>query len=299
MTASADQTVGSYRIPYPACDEYLKDLNGLFANTCPDNPTGISALDAAIGGGLGDELMVVGGIPGIGKTDFAVNLALAFAKQRPVLFASCELGTRQIITRALVRMSTATAMPITERTIRETTANKMATTSGTLAAAVEQLNQVSANLIIIDNAIKDGDGYEEITVEHLHSLMHRCRQANGVAPAVIIDYLQQLGSETSTGSGTETLDHIAKCLALMAHTEYAPVVALSSLTKDGTFRGSSHIEHAADCCVHLVLENKTASALDEMCQPTRSLLAKFTKNRNGMAGINVRLSYTPEYHLFG
>jgi KaiC/GvpD/RAD55 family RecA-like ATPase len=90
--------------------------------------TGLSGLDAALGGGFaspqlggGGRLIVVAGRPGQGKTAFAVSLATRAAMQgRQSLYFSLEMGPQQMSKRALAAMDYHLCMewggtPITSR----------------------------------------------------------------------------------------------------------------------------------------------------------------------------------------
>jgi len=64
-------------------------------------PTGYAALDRIIGGLREEELIVIAGRPGMGKSALAENIAEHVAKQGPVLFCSLEMSARQIAARSL------------------------------------------------------------------------------------------------------------------------------------------------------------------------------------------------------
>jgi len=63
--------------------------------------TGFDPLDAALGGGVGvQDLVIVGGRPGVGKTVVALQWARWMAMQgRPVVFACYEHGERALLAR--------------------------------------------------------------------------------------------------------------------------------------------------------------------------------------------------------
>ena len=80
--------------PLTSCNEMLEDLDALLAAQQPPCSTGIAPLDEVLNGGLNDELIVIGGVPGAGKTDLAINITAAIAQLRPVIYVSFELSKK-------------------------------------------------------------------------------------------------------------------------------------------------------------------------------------------------------------
>ena len=78
-------------------DEYqnsTSELSGI--------PTGYSAFDQMTGGLHGSDLMILAARPAMGKTAFALNLAISVAKQnKHVLVYSLEMGNEQLFDRIL------------------------------------------------------------------------------------------------------------------------------------------------------------------------------------------------------
>ena len=68
---------------------FEKKLSGDFSTK--SIPTGFSKLDKISGGFYPGELIVFGGRPGMGTTQFMVNLALNISKVNPVLFFTYDL----------------------------------------------------------------------------------------------------------------------------------------------------------------------------------------------------------------
>ena len=82
-------------------NSYLSEMDS--GNGQNSLPTGFGELDSLLGGGLQRRGMtVIFGIPGVGKTSFALNLALNIAATRAgVYFVSSEMPKEWIIRRAL------------------------------------------------------------------------------------------------------------------------------------------------------------------------------------------------------
>ena len=63
--------------------------------------TGFNELDGLAGGLRPGEVVILGGRPGMGKTSFALDIAIHAAKTMPVKFFSMEMAKRQMIPKAL------------------------------------------------------------------------------------------------------------------------------------------------------------------------------------------------------
>jgi replicative DNA helicase len=280
--------------PLISCNQLLDGLADILSSQSPPCSTGIAPLDAALSGGIRDQLVIVGGLPGSGKTDIAVNFALSIARTRPVLYLSFELSCKQLLLRLLscssAKQNKATAL--TEQDIYGCGYDPAL--QERLFNATEGMASISCNIFFADAVAQSIEVEHFITIEDLRRAVAFQKERTGIAPAVIVDYLQEFTAGNDHGTtSTDTLDYLSRHLAAMAHSDETPVIALSSMAKDGTFRGSAHISHAAD--IALVLESSDKHLF---AQPTRHIKLQLAKNRSGIAGLEVPLKYTPAYHVF-
>ncbi|MCL2355466.1 MAG: DnaB helicase C-terminal domain-containing protein, partial [Oscillospiraceae bacterium] len=92
----------SYSSHFP---EKMDDFNALdFLGTveAPAIPTGFKNLDDALDGGLREGLYVLGAVPSLGKTTFALQIADYIAKQgRDVLIYSLEMTKIRLTARSI------------------------------------------------------------------------------------------------------------------------------------------------------------------------------------------------------
>ena len=184
--------------------------------------TGFKALDIFAGGLNGGELVLIGGRPGMGKTSFALNLALNMAnglkgKERSaVAFFSMEQSLSQLRERFL---SSITRIPSMKIIKGELSADKFQR----IAKASENLEKMP--LYIDDTpALSPAD------------LRERCRRIKDDPEKglglVIIDYLQLIKDEKRSLI-LQRLKEIAK--------EFdAPVIVLSQLTRAPENRKDKH-----------------------------------------------------------
>lgn len=273
------------------CNDLVADFMGLLRQGCDPLSTGIAALDEALGGGIRDYLVVVGGAPGSGKTDLACTMCASMARRRLVLYVTFELVPRQIIMRlvpaCMARIDRMSAM--TEAELYNIARNESA--SARIDGAKKAIEHISENLAFIDQTNVGASSTAPLTMHRLRAYVTQIKKLTGVSPVVCIDYLQQfVDDEDRRTTTTDTLDYLARSLAAMAHAEETPVIALSSIGKDGSYRGSSHIAHAADVCLSLRYE------ADDACQEVETMQIHVTKNRYGRSGMILSVNYAPAHH---
>ena len=82
--------------------EYLSHLKSRMEQGLPMGAgTGFCGLDGMTGGLRSGEVVILGGRPGMGKTSFALDIALHAAKTMPVKFFSLEMDKKQLVPRIL------------------------------------------------------------------------------------------------------------------------------------------------------------------------------------------------------
>jgi replicative DNA helicase len=78
---------------YHECETDMGDISGI--------PSGFSALDQLTGRFQESDLIVIGARPSVGKTAFALGLALEAAKEDVSIIFSLEMAKKQLLKRAL------------------------------------------------------------------------------------------------------------------------------------------------------------------------------------------------------
>lgn len=236
--------------------------------------------------GLGEELVLLTGVAGGGKTDLILNMGLSMARHRRVVFASYEIARAACVRRILPAASCLVpgGTPLTETDF--SAEDKREAADDTVAA----VRSIADNLIIVDDlTMDDVRGH---SIEGLTEAVHAIAIRDGIPPAVIVDYAQLVTVSTPAFSTTDILDRVSFGLAQMAHHERTPVIAVAITGKDGSFRGTAKLEFDAD----VILAIKTDR--DDAGNGSRELHVDIKKNRNGAAGGRVDLTYWPAYHHF-
>ncbi len=215
--------------------------------------TGYKDLNKIILGLQGSDLIIVAARPGIGKTAFALNLAINIGDlpAKPnIAFFSLEMGVEQLMLRLLSAQSS----------IHNTNIRKAQLTSSDWEAL-----QSAVNTLKNMNMYFDDSGTVEVM-----DLRSKCRKLkqNQKLDLVIVDYLQLLsGSPQYKGNRVQEVSEISRVLKELARELKVPVVALSQLSRSiesrksddrkprmSDLRESGSIEQDADIIIFLYNE---------------------------------------------
>ncbi len=157
-------------------------LDELAANPgkLPGLPTGFSDLDNALGGLNKSDLILIAARPAMGKTSFALNMALSAAKQsgKDVAVFQLEMSDTQLTTRMISSEALVDSRKLRMGSLDEGDWEKIAHVSATLS---------KTNIYIEDSSA--------ITVSEIKA---KCRRLGSRLGLVVIDYLQLMqGSKHS------------------------------------------------------------------------------------------------------
>ncbi|RWR11901.1 replicative DNA helicase [Siminovitchia fortis] len=284
-------------------DEELGDISSglvdLYVESEKDQGevTGISSgfrhWDRLTGGLQESELLVIGARPSMGKTAFALNLALTAARQDVVIIFSLEMPKHQLLRRAvgLAGSISSVKMRNPRRHFEEADWAKLTGAMGMLS---------EANLHIFDKPAMD-IGYMWAKVRKL-----RREYGNGKRFLVIIDYLQLIAGDAKYRPNRQAeISEISRMLKMLARDCQVAVAALSQLSRGvesrqdkrpilPDLRESGQIEQDADVIAFLYRDDYYRKDTD---QPNivEVILAK---QRNGPIG-TIRLTFDKECGRFG
>lgn len=284
---SAQEMVPVAQIIKPLLDQ----LNDLASGKTgmPGLPSGFSAVDQKIHGLNKSDLILLAARPGVGKSSFALNMALNVAKSsgKTVAVFSLEMSKEQLVTRllsseALVDLS------------RLMTGRLSATDWGKLTQAARVLRQT--DIRIDDNPM--------LTAADMNA---KCRRLDNLG-LVIIDYLQLMSSAGGKGysgeSRQQAVSDISRMLKIMAKELNVPVLCLSQLSRANEkredkrpmlsdLRDSGAIEQDADIVMFLYREDY----YKEETENKNIAECIIAKNRHGETG-KVPLRWMPEYTTY-
>ena len=255
----------------------------------PGLSTGLSAVDRKITGLNKSDLILLAARPGMGKTSFALNVALNVAKseKKTVAVFSLEMSREQLATRLLSSEACVESGRLRTGSLRETDWEK-------IAAAASVLNKV--DIRIDDNPM--------LSVADMNA---KCRRIDGLA-LVVIDYLQLMTSASGNNRGGENrqqmVSDMSRMLKIMAKELNVPVICLSQLSRANEkrddkrpmlsdLRESGAIEQDADIVLFLYRDDY----YNEDSEKRNIAECIVAKNRHGETG-KVELRWMPEYTTF-
>ncbi len=236
------------------------------------------------------DLIIMAGRPSMGKTAFALNVALRAAarSEAPTVVFSLEMSMEQLMTRLLAVQAKVGLQNLRTGYIEDQDWQKLYEAGDTLAQAP----------IFID------DTPALSTLE----LQARCRRlkAEHNLGLIIIDYLQLMRASGRTDSREQEISEISRSLKALAKELNVPVIALSQLNRKveertdkrpmmSDLRESGAIEQDADIIIFLYRDAAYNKSEDNPLKNHAEII--IAKQRNGPVG-KCELFFKKEYTLF-
>ena len=276
------------RVVLPDVLDRLDEMNNS-ASHLPGLSTGLSAVDQKITGLNRSDLILLAARPGMGKTSFALNVALnvARASGKTVAVFSLEMSREQLAMRLLSSAAYVENYRLKTGNIRETDWEKIADAAG--------------NLSLMDIRIDDNP---MLSVADMNA---KCRRIENLG-LVVIDYLQLMTSAGGKSHGGENRQQVvsdmSRMLKIMAKELNVPVICLSQLSRANEkrddkrpmlsdLRESGAIEQDADIVLFLYRDDY----YNEDSEKRNIAECIVAKNRHGETG-KVELRWMPEYTTF-
>jgi len=268
--------------------EELQEQGGKTAGV----PTGFDRLDMLTTGLRGGDLVILGARPSVGKTAFALNLAVESAKLgTSVSVFSLEMGIADLTARVVSAEALVNSWNLRSGKIRDED----------WAAITQAMSRLST----LDLAIDDSPSLN--IMELRAKAKRRLHDVKG-NKLIIIDYLQLMQpSRRNTENRQVEISEISRGLKVLAKDLDVPIIALSQLSRGiemredkrpmlSDLRESGSLEQDADIVLFLDRDTKRASDEEEPSdnQEAKLILAK---HRNGPTGM-VPLSYIRRYTKF-
>lgn len=175
--------------------------------------TGIEVLDRNTGGLDGSKLVVIGARPSVGKSAFAMAIAINAAKAgRRVLYVSLEMEPDEIMQRQIAEESQVRLTEITGTNISQESWIKIS----------EAIGPLSERKIIYST---EGDTVEKVRESAF------CLYENDGIDLIIVDYLQLMDSGKKRTNRQEEVADISRGLKKLAQELNIPIIALSQLNR--------------------------------------------------------------------
>ena len=254
----------------------------------PGMSTGLRDLDKKINGLNKSDLFLIAARPAMGKTAFALNIALNVAKKynKTVAVFSLEMSREQLTMRLLANESFVELGKLLTGKLSEEEWTKLAMASAALS---------QTDLRVDDNP--------SITVAEINA---KCRRLDNLG-LVVIDYLQLMqgsGYGKASDNRVNVVSDISRSLKIMAKELNVPVICLSQLSRGpegrtdkrpmlSDLRESGAIEQDADEVIFLYRDEYYNENTEEK-GVAECIVAK---NRHGEVG-TVKLQWVGQYQTF-
>lgn len=258
--------------------------------------TGYTDLDRVTNGFQRGDLIILAARPAMGKTAFALNLALnaSFYNSGAIAIFSLEMPAEALMKRILSAKSAVESSKLRSGNIRDDEFNKLN----------EAANELMATKLFVDDS-------SNVKISEVFSKCRKLRSEHGL-DLVVIDYLQLIsGSGRSSGDNRQQeISEISRSLKGLAREMECPVIALSQLSRSVETRPDKHpmlsdlresgaIEQDADIVMFLYRDeyyNKDENSQED-AETTNTTDVDITKHRNGATG-RIQLAFQKNISAF-
>ncbi|AYP68791.1 replicative DNA helicase [Bacillus phage vB_BpsM-61] len=254
--------------------------------------TGYNELNAMTDGLQGNNLIILGARPSMGKTAFALNIGVnaAILDDARVDIFSLETPEDRLAKRIISATGNIDAYRLKTMQFDDATRKKFMDTVGFIDG--------------LDINIHDSSF---ITVEEIRSIVrdgNKQAKKEGKKHIVLIDYLQLITYVGPLNNPVQQVGHISRQLKIMAGDFKIPVIALSQLSRGvesrqdkrpmmSDIRESGSIEQDADIVAFLYRDDY----YDKESENQNITEVIIAKNRDGAVG-TVELAFIKEYNKF-
>ena len=236
------------------------------------------------------NFVIVAARPGMGKTSFALNMAVAAAREskEPVAFFSLEMSNNELVQRLICSEAQLSMHDLRRGNIK--------------SHQWEEISRAMGSLNELPIYLDDKGG---LSVTEVRSRCRRLKSTVGLS-AVFVDYLQLLrpGVMQKNMNRNEELSEICRTMKVTAKDLGVPIIALAQLNRGveirsekrpmlADLRDSGSLEQEADFVAFLYRDGYYNPETSEP-DLTEFIIAK---HRNGPTG-TVRLRFQREYTLF-
>ena len=275
----------------PISDAIIEAYDGIGKLASPDRDkyigarSGFTLLDTITSGLNKSDLIIIAARPGMGKTSFAMNIAVNVARRndKDVVTFNLEMSKEQLATRILSTEALVDSNSLRNGRIQQDAWTRLATSAGYLSGLP---------LYIDDTA--------SMTVPQMKAKLRRVKNLG----LVIIDYLQLMDSTSKSDNRVTVISEITRQLKVMAKELNVPVILLSQLSRAvesrtdkrpmlSDLRESGSIEQDADIVLFLYRD----AYYNKESQRQNISECIVAKNRHGETG-SVELIWDGQYTRF-
>lgn len=254
-------------------------------------PTGYKDFDAITNGLQNSDLILLAARPGVGKTSFAMNIAVEAAvnEDKKVAIFALEMSKEQLMQRALSSLAKVNLSHVLRGNMDSEEWKRIWTAEKKLA---------QSGIYVDDSSM--------ITPFEIISKCRKLKMTEGL-DLIVIDYLQLMTmGKSNRESRTQEVSDLTRTLKIAAKELNVPIILLSQLSRAvevredhrpvlSDLRESGSIEQDADIVLFLYNPEKYNDVVTEDEPGTVYLL--IAKHRNGSTG-EVKLKWVGEYTTY-
>lgn len=198
--------------------------------------SGFAGLDELLSGLGRSDLVIVAGRPSMGKTSFALTIAVNAAVKQGACAAifSLEMAREALVSRML-----ASEADVDSRMVRIPLH-----APGQVEESLEERRIMNAIGVLSEAPIYIDDSPMQRVVE-MRSKARRLQYESGGIDLIIIDYLQLIQGDTRTDNRVQEIGYISRSLKALARELNVPVLCVSQLSRAVEWR-SSHRPQLSD-----------------------------------------------------
>lgn len=258
--------------------------------------TGYLDLDRITNGFQRGDLIILAARPAMGKTAFALNLALnaSFYNSGAIAIFSLEMPAEQLMKRILSAKSSVEGNKLRSGYLSNDEFNRIN----------EAANELMAGKLFVDDS-------SNIRIADIYSKCRKLKSEHGL-DLVVIDYLQLISGSSKRGSDNrqQEISEISRSLKGLAREMECPVIALSQLSRSVESRPDKHpmlsdlresgaIEQDADIVMFLYREEYYSKEKDDKkdASVTEKTDVDIAKHRNG-ATAKIELAFQKSISAF-
>lgn len=261
-------------------NEAMERITSLDGNILRGHPTKHKYLDDILGGFQKSDLLVLAARPSVGKTSFAIDIALRTAEQGiPVGIFSLEMSVDQVVDRFIACRAGVSLWKLRTGRLSHDQDDFLRVTT-----ACDELKNMP---IYVDDASSPN-------ILQMRAMARRL-QANQGLGLLIVDYLQLMSSRKLYESEVQQVTEISRGLKSLAKELHIPILALSQLSRaveqrEGNkprlsdLRSSGSIEQDSDVVMFIHRDDKVN--YEKAREQNKLNIAQLiiAKHRNGPTG---------------
>lgn len=247
-------------------------------------PTGFTDIDRMMRGLHANEMIVIAGRPGTGKTSIALNIveyAIFKGNNTHTLIFSLEMLAEQLYQRMIASRAHVDQKSLGEGFVTKEVLSDINTTAKELKGAPIWIDD-TANITILEMRAK---------ARRLN------QQIGGKLGLIVVDYLQLLSGTDSSMPREQQVAEISRGMKAMAKELRVPVIVLAQLNRESEkgdkfrnprasdLRESGSIEQDADAILLLSRARKSDTDDDTISSSIWQIRVELAKNRNGPTGV--------------